>query len=75
MSANEDSRRERIQEKVAQFTILMKEISEEINTLFLERKEKEYHDLIVEMIKALDESQQIVRKAYHKSLSRIDVDN
>jgi len=60
---NEDSRGKKIQEKVTQFTILMKEISEEINTIFLEHKEKEYQNLIVKMLKALDESQKVVKDA------------
>lgn len=64
-----------IKEKITTFNKLMKEISEILNNMFIEGKEKEFHDVLLDMIKSLDHAQQTVRKAYNLFLSCIIKEN
>ena len=57
-------------EKIRTFTELMKEISHDINDIYNYQHEDEYHDLLIQMLEALDEAQRIVKKAFAKELNR-----
>ena len=48
----------------------MKENSEQFTTILIEGKEEEFHDLVLDTIKSLDQAQQTARKAYNLSLTR-----
>jgi len=48
----------------------MEEISNDINIIFKENQEELYHDIMIEMIGALDKSQQTVKEAYNLFLTR-----
>ncbi len=48
----------------------MDDIAKEIETICEENKEDEYRDSLIEMIQALDRSQQTVKKAYNLFLSK-----
>ncbi len=60
-----DTQKEKFQKKVRLFTVLMDDISKEIEVICEENKEDEYKDSLIEMIQALDRSQQTVRRAYN----------
>jgi len=53
----------------------MKELSKAFTQIFNEGKEEKYHDELVSMLKSLDESQRIIREAFHLFLSRNIKDN
>ncbi len=65
-----DSRQEKFQKKVRLFTALMDDIAKEIELICEENKEDEYKGSLIEMIQALDRSQQTVRRAYNLFLSK-----
>ena len=48
----------------------MDDIAKEIETICEENKEDEYKDSLLEMIQALDRSQQTVKRAYNLFLSK-----
>lgn len=48
----------------------MEGLSEELNAIFFEGKEKEFHDVVLEMLKSLDMAQDTVRKAYFLALGK-----
>jgi len=56
--------------KIKQFTLLMEEISDEIESIVVGHREDEYKDLIIEMLKSLDKAQQVVKRAYHLFYNR-----
>jgi len=62
---SENERKKEMLAKVKQFTLLMEEISEEIECIVVEHREDEYKDVIIEMLKSLDKAQQVVKRAYH----------
>ena len=66
----ENKNKEEFQKKVKLFTVLMDDIAEEIEVICEENKEDEYRDSLMEMIQALDRSQQMVKKAYNLFLSK-----
>ncbi len=66
----ENKNKEEFQKKVKLFTVLMDDIAKRIETICEENKEDEYKDSLIEMIQALDRSQQTVRKAYNLFLSK-----
>ena len=61
---------EREKLKIRTFSELMKEISEELTSIFMENEEKEFHDELLAILKSLDEAQDTVRRAYYLFLSR-----
>ncbi len=66
----QDTQKEKFQKKVRLFTVLMDDISKEIEVICEKNKEDEYKDSLIEMIQALDRSQQTVKKAYNLFLSK-----
>lgn len=58
-------KKDKLKEKIRNFNRLMKEISEDISSIFQEGQEKELHGLILEMIKSLDNAQKTVRHVYN----------
>ncbi len=66
----ENKNKEEFQKKAKLFTVLMDDIAEEIEVICEENKEDEYRDSLMEMIQALDRSQQMVKKAYNLFLSK-----
>ena len=67
---SENERKKEMLAKVKQFTLLMEEISNEIEAIVVEHREDEYKDLIIEMLKSLDKTQQVVKRAYHLFYNR-----
>ena len=53
-----EPQKEKFQKKVKLFTVLMDDIAKEIEIICEENKEDEYKDSLIEMIQALDRSQQ-----------------
>ena len=53
----------------------MNDIAKEIDSICEENKEDEYRDSLIEMIQALDRSQQTVRRAYNLFLSKSFTEN
>ncbi len=68
--AEENIKKEEFQKKVRLFTVLMDDIAKEIEIICEENKEDKYKDSLIEMIQALDRSQQTVKKAYKLFLSK-----
>ncbi len=66
----ENTDKEEFQKKVKLFTVLMDDIAKEIEVICEENREDEYRDSLMEMIQALDRSQQMVKKAYNLFLSK-----
>ena len=62
---NQDKRKEDFQKKVKIFTLLLDDIVKEINSICEENKEEEYKDSLIEMIQALNRSQQTIKRAYN----------
>jgi len=48
----------------------MKELSEDFDEIFAKGKEREFHDVLLEMLKSLDEAQKTVKHAYNLFLTR-----
>ncbi len=65
-----DIQKEEFQKKVKLFTVLIDDIANDIELICEENKEGEYKDLLIEMIQALDRSQQTVKWAYNLFLSK-----
>ena len=65
-----DIQKEEFQKKVKLFTVLIDDIANDIELICKENKEDEYKDLLIEMIQALDRSQQTVKRAYNLFLSK-----
>ncbi len=65
-----DIQKEKFQKKVKLFTMMMDDIAKDIEFICEENKEDEYKDSLIEMIQALDRSQQTVKKTYYLFLSR-----
>ena len=70
-----DTHKEEFQKKVKLFTVLMDDIAKEIESICEENKEDEYKDSLLEMIQALDRSQQTVKRAYNLFLSKSFTNN
>ena len=70
-----NNKREKLKQKIRIFNELMKEISKELTSIFMENKEKEFHDELLAMLRSLDNAQDTVRRAYHSFLSRKINDN
>jgi len=66
---------EGLKQKIKDFNILMKELSEDLNEIFIEGKEQEFHDILLEMLKSLDKAQETVKQAYNLFLTRKINDN
>ncbi|KKM25566.1 hypothetical protein LCGC14_1593660 [marine sediment metagenome] len=62
--------KEKFQKKVKLFTVLIDDIANDIELICKENKEDEYKDLLIEMIQALDRSQQTVKRAYNLFISK-----
>ena len=70
-----NNKREKLKQKIRNFNELMKEISEELTSIFMEGKEKEFQNTIIGMIRSLDNAQKTVKHAYNLFLNRrIDED-
>ncbi len=67
---NQNKQKEGFQKKVKLFTVLMDDIAKDIKIICEENKEDEYRESLIEMIQALDRSQQTVKKAYNLFLSK-----
>ncbi len=67
---NQNKRKEEFQKKVKLFTILIGDITKDIDSICEENKEDEYKDSLIEMIQALDRSQQTIRRAYNLFLGK-----
>ncbi len=65
-----DIQKEEFQKKVKLFTVLIDDIANDIELICEENKEDKYKDLLIEMIQALDRSQQTVKRAYNLFLSK-----
>ncbi len=65
-----DIQKNEFQKKVKLFTVLIDDIANDIELICEENKEDEYKDLLIEMIQALDRSQQTVKRAYNLFLSK-----
>ena len=65
-----DIQKKKFQKKVKLFTVLIDDIANDIELICEENKEDEYKDLLIEMIQALDRSQQTVKRAYNLFLSK-----
>ncbi len=66
----QDTQMEKFQKKVKLLTVLMDDIAKEIEVICEENKEDEYRHSLIEMIQALDRSQQVVKGAYNLFLSK-----
>ena len=66
----QNTQKEKFKKKVKLFTVLMDDIAKEIEVICEENREDEYKDSLIEMIQALDRSQQTVKKAYNLFLSK-----
>ncbi len=72
----EDSNRKKeLEKKTRKFISLMKEISEEITAIVAENKEAQYHDILTDMIGAMDKARQTIKKAYYSFISKDITDN
>ncbi len=65
-----DIQKQKFQKKVKLFTALMDDIAKDVEFICGENKEDEYRDSLIEMIQALDRSQQTVKRAYNLFLSK-----
>ena len=65
-----NNERKKLKQKIRTFNELMKEISEEVDSIFVEGKEKEFNNIIIEMIRSLDNAQKTVKQAYNIFLNR-----
>ena len=65
-----DIQKQKFQKKVKLFTVLIDDIANDIELICKENKEDEYKDLLIEMIQALDRSQQTVKRAYNLFISK-----
>ena len=65
-----DIQKKKFQKKVKLFTVLIDDIANDIELICEENEEDEYKDLLIEMIQALDRSQQTVKRAYNLFLSK-----
>ena len=65
-----DIQKEEFQKKVKLFTVLIDDIANDIELICEENEEDEYKDWLIEMIQALDRSQQTVKRAYNLFLSK-----
>ncbi len=65
-----DIQKQKFQKKVKLFTVLIDDIANDIELICEENKEDEYKDLLIEMIQALDRSQQTVKRAYNLFISK-----
>ena len=65
-----DKRSKEIKEKVKRFTSLIIELSKDIELIYEQNKDIELHDEILEMVSALDKSQQMVSKCYKLASDR-----
>lgn len=61
----EDRKIEKLKQNIAQFNHLMKVISEEFSSLVLTGNEEQFYDILIEMLRSLDNAQKTVRKAYY----------
>ena len=52
-------------QKIKDFNQLMGEISREISDIVMEGKESDFHDILLEMVTSLHNTQKVVRKAYN----------
>jgi len=59
-----------LDKKVKQFILLMKDISTGLSNIVAENKEDEYLDILKDMLKALDQSQDMIRKAYYSYIAK-----
>ena len=59
-----------IKEKVQRFKSLMEELSSDIVSIFNAGEEDVYKETVLEMLTALDEAQQTVKKAYNLYFSK-----
>jgi hypothetical protein len=58
----EDIRIEKLKQKIMRFNGLMEELSQEFAVIFLEGKERKFHDIVLEMIQSLHKAQEMVKK-------------
>ncbi len=65
-----DIQKQKFQKKVKLFTVLIDDIANDIELICEENKEDEFKDSLIEMIQALDRSQQTVKRAYNLFLSK-----
>ena len=70
-----NKRKETIKQKIRNFNELMKEISEDLTSIIMEHKEKEFHEALSAMLRSLDKAQTTVRQAYNLFFSRKIDDN
>ena len=68
----EDEQIERLKQNIAQFNHLMKLISEDFSNLVLMGNEEAFHEILIEMVKSLDNAQETVQKAYYLFEKRTD---
>lgn len=72
----EDSERKKeLEIKTRQFISLMKEISEEITDIVAENKESQYHNILTDMIGAMDKARLTIREAYYSFIAKNITDN
>jgi len=63
-----DNKKTELKQKIRDFNKLMGEISEGLKDIITIGEEKEFHDVMVEMLTSLNEAQKTVRQAYNAFL-------
>ena len=61
----DDIRIEKLKQKIMRFNGLMEELSQELTAIIHEGKKDKFRDIIIEMLRSLDNAQKTVRKAYY----------
>ena len=57
-----------LKSKIRKFTFLMEEIADKLNVMFIEGREKEFQEVVMEMLQSLERAQYIVKEAYYLAM-------
>ena len=66
----EDIKIEKLKQKINRFNGLMEEISREFTIIYHEGGEQVFHDIVLDMMRSLEKSQEMVKKVYNLVLGK-----
>lgn len=70
----DDIRIEKLRQQIMRFNGLMEELSQELTAMVLEGKKDKFRDIMIEMLRSLDNGPKTVRKAYYLVLGEDDTE-